>query len=310
MHDDINKCGIGVIDGIDHGHTGKVRRVDTEALKSSLDSGAIVLLTSIGYSLTGEAFNVSTHDVASEVAIALGAEKLVCLVEGKGVVDGKGRPVSELTPEAAEAIVGSKRRLAQDVRLHLCSAVHACRSGVRRAHLIRRKIDGGLLRELFTRDGVGTLVTEEAFEGVRRARNKDVGGLRELLDPLERSGVLVRRSREMLERDIERFTVIERDGMIVACAATYLYPDEGAAELACVAVHPRYQDAGRADVLLAYLEKTCRDQGIERLFVLTTQTAHWFRERGFEPAGKHSLPVEKRRRVDGGRRSKVFVKLL
>lgn len=301
---------LGVIEGVDYQYTGEVRRVDAEAIRTHLDSGAVVILTPIGYSITGEAFNVSTHDLAAAAAVALRADKLICLVEGKGVVDRRGRLQHELTPEKADALLAQPHRLARDVELHLQSAVRACRRGVRRAHLVSRRIDGGLLRELFTRDGIGTLVSEQQFEGVRAARPEDVAGILELIEPLERQGILVRRPRDMLERDIGRFTVIERDGLIVACAAVYPYPEENIAELACVAVHPHYREAGRADVLLQYIERICREDGLARVFVLTTRTAHWFLERGFEPSSMRLLPAAKRALYDKKRRSKVFVKAL
>ncbi len=301
---------VGVIEGVDFQYTGEVRRVDADAIRAHLDSGALVILTPIGYSITGEAFNVSTHDLAAAAAIALRADKLICLVEGKGVVDRRGRLQHELTPETAETLLAGDHRLGRDVDLHLQSAVRACRRGVRRAHLVSRRIDGGLLRELFTRDGIGTLVSEQQFEGVRSARPEDVAGILELIEPLERQGILVRRPREMLERDIGRFIVAERDGMIVGCAALYVYPEENVAELACVAVHPQYREAGRAEVLLQYVERVCREQGVARVFVLTTRTAHWFVERGFEPSSPRVLPEAKRALYDKKRRSKVFMKSL
>jgi len=176
--------------------------------------------------------------------------------------------------------------------------------------LVARQSDGALLRELFTRDGVGTMVTSEAFEGVRTAQQSDVGGILALIEPLEEQGILVRRSREMLENDIDRFTVIERDGMVVACAALYAYPDDGIAELACLVVHPDYRTAGRGDQLLHYLERECVAGGLDRLFVLTTQTSHWFRERGFESCELSDLPAARRSHYDQGRRSKILLKPL
>ncbi len=301
---------IGVIDGVDYQYTGEVRKVEADTIRAHLESGAVVILTPIAYSITGEAFNVSTHDLAASAAVALRADKLICLVEGKGVVDGRGRLRKELTPEKAEALLAEPHKLGRDVDRHLESAVRACRRGVHRAHLVSRRIEGGLLKELFTREGVGTLVSEQQFEGVRPARAEDVAGILELIEPLEEQGILVRRPREMLERDIQRFTVLERDGMIVGCAAVYTYPDENIAELACVAVHPQYREAGRAEGLLQYVERVCREQKVDRLFVLTTRTAHWFRERGFEPASVKVLPEAKRSLYDKRRRSKVFVKTL
>ena len=301
---------IGVLDGVDYQHTGKPRRIDAQAIGQRLDDGAIVVLTPIGYSSTGEAFNISSHDVAAATAAALGADKLIGLVEGEGIPDEAGRAYSELSPQAARHVLESGRALGHDVERHLAAAIDACTAGVPRAHLVARKSDGALLRELFTRDGVGTLVTSEAFEGVRSAGPGDVGGILALIEPLEEQGVLARRSREMLENDIDCFTVIERDGMVVACTALYPYPEDAAAELACLVVHPDYRTSGRGHQLLQYLERQCEAAGLQRLFVLTTQTSHWFREQGFENCNVDAIPEVRRAAYDLGRRSKTLIKTL
>ncbi len=298
---------LGVVDGIDTHWTGCVRRVDTEGIRQRLDSGAVVLLSPLGYSVTGEVFNLSFLDVASATATALGADKLVTLVEDRGIVDKRKRMAHEMTPADARAVL-DRPRLGQGLRRHIEAALHACEHGVRRAHLVPRREDGALLLELFTRDGVGTLVTAETYEGVRTARAEDVGGILELIEPLAAEDVLVQRPRELLERDIDRFTVVERDGLILACAA--FHPYGRSAEVAAVAVHPSYRDGGRGEVLLSYLERRAREEGIETLFVLTTRTAHWFRERGFEPGKLSDLPKDRRARYDRRRGSKVLVKRL
>lgn len=299
---------LGVRDGVDYGHTGLVRRIDAEAIQQRLDTGAIALFPSLGYSPTGEVFNLTAQDVATSAAIALGADKLVCLLEGAGVSDSQGNPVSNLEPRQVDQLL--EKDLPEELEQHLRAAVSACRSGVKRVHLIQRGIDGALLRELFTRDGIGTLLTAAPYEDTRTARLEDVGGVLELIAPLERQGALVRRSREALETEIERFTVMRRDGMIVACAALYPYPADAMAELACLAVHPSYQGDHRGDKLLENLESRAREQGIKALVVLTTQTAHWFRERGFEPAEIGSLPMKKQELYNFRRNSNVFLKQL
>jgi amino-acid N-acetyltransferase len=301
---------VGVVDGVDYQHTGKPRRVDAEAIRQRLDDGAIVVLTPIGYSATGEAFNISSHDVAAATAIALGADKLIGLLEGEGVLDAEGLPPSQLTPHEAEQLLRSGPGLGHHAERHVAAAIQACRGGVPRAHLVARQSDGALLRELFTRDGVGTMVTSETFEGVRAAAQGDVGGILALIEPLEEQGILVRRSQEMLENDFDRFTVIERDGMVVACAALYPYPDDAIAELACLVVHPDYRTSGRGDQLLQYVERQCDAQGLRRVFVLTTQTSHWFRERGFENCELDDLPKIRRSAYDQSRRSKILLKPL
>jgi amino-acid N-acetyltransferase len=301
---------VGVVDGIDYQYTGRPRRIDAEGIRQRLDDGAIVVLTPIGYSATGEAFNISSHEVAAATAIALRADKLIGLLEGQGVLDSEARAPSQLTPQEAEQLLFSGRDLGHDVQRHVAAAIAACRGGVPRAHLVSRRSDGSLLRELFTRDGGGTMVTSETFEGVRPATHTDIGGILALIEPLEEQGILVRRPREMLENDIDRFTVIERDGMVVACAALYPYLDDSIAELACLVVHPDYRTSGRGEQLLQYLERQCDAQGLRRLFVLTTQTAHWFRERGFETCDLDELPEARRSVYDEQRRSKILLKPL
>jgi len=301
---------IGVRDGVDYCHTGEVRRVDWTAIEQRLDSGAIAIVAPIGYSPTGEIFNLSAADVAASVAIDLGAEKLIGLLEERGVVDGRNRLITNMVPREVDTLLGGRRRLPEELVQHLRAAVSACRSGVKRIHLIQRQLDGTLLKELFTRDGIGTLITAEPYEETRTASIDDVGGLLELLEPLEAKGVLVRRSRELLETEIGGFTLMERDGMAIACAALYPYPQESMAELACVVVHPDYRGSERGARLLAHMEQQARSRGIARLFLLTTQTAHWFRERGFEPGELKDLPMRKRELYNYRRNSKVFIKVL
>ncbi|QYZ66705.1 MAG: N-acetylglutamate synthase [Gammaproteobacteria bacterium (ex Lamellibrachia satsuma)] len=301
---------IGVRNGTDYGHTGEVRRVDSAAIEQRLETGAIAIIPPIGYSPTGEVFNLSAADVAASVAIALGADKLISLVEGKGLTDSRGRLITNVVPRDVDTILSRRKRLAEDICQHLRAAVTACRSGVNRIHLLDRKGDGALLQELFTRDGSGTLITAEPYEETRTATIDDVGGLLELLEPLEAEGTLVRRSRELLETEIERFTLMERDGMAIACAALYPYAKEQIAELACVVVHPDYRDGGRGDWLLEQMETTARAQGIRQLFLLTTHTAHWFRERGFVTADLKSLPIKRRQLYNYQRNSKVLIKQL
>ena len=301
---------VGVVDGVDYQYTGKPRRIDAEAMRQRLDDGAIVVLTPIGYSATGEAFNISSHEVAAAAAMSLGADKLIGLLEGPGVIDDEGRNVSQLTPREAEQVLRRGRNFGHDVERHLAAAIQACEGGVPRAHLVARQDDGSLLRELFTREGAGTMVTSETFEGVRPATREDIGGILALIEPLEEQGILARRSQEMLENDIDRFTVIERDGMVVACAAIYAFVEDAIAELACLVVHPDYRTSGRGDQLLQYLERECTTQGVRRLFVLTTQTSHWFRERGFESCDLDRIPEARHSVYDQGRRSKVLLKSL
>ncbi len=300
---------LGIRDGVDYLHTGEVRSIDAEAVHWQLDDGAIVLLSPIGYSPTGEVFNLSAEDIATAAAIQLQADKLICLIDSEGINDEQQRLLRELTlPEAQKQLTQNQPALAPDVIRYLRSAITVCQAGIPRTHLISRHIDGGILLELFTRDGIGLLITAENFEDTRLAAIDDVGGLLELIAPLEKNGTLMRRSRERLEMEIEHFIVVERDGMIIACAALYPYKKEKIAELACLAVHPDYRKKNRGDILYNYLEKQAKQRGLQKLFVLTTRTAHWFQERGFNEIDIKQLPIEKQALYNYQRNSKVFMK--
>lgn len=299
---------IGVMDGVDFHHTGEVRRIDRKAISQHLDEQSIVLLSSMGYSPTGEVFNLACEDVATSTAAALEADKLILFGPDAGIFNAEGQLLRELKPTRAQPLLNA---LGNSLPGSLLSAAcKACDKGVRRSHIVSFCEDGALLTELFTRDGGGTLVTQEAFEQIRTATIDDVGGLIELLRPLEEAGILVRRSREVLETEIGQFTLIERDNMIIGCAALYPLDDSSAAELACVAIDPNYRHGGRGDQLLAHIESQARVMKLDSLFVLTTRTAHWFRERGFVPSSVERLPAKRASLYNYQRNSKVFEKAL
>ena len=319
---------LGVRDGVDLLHTGEVRKIDAAAIRRRLDQHDIVLLSPIGYSPTGEIFNLSLEDVATQAAVELAADKLVFLIDTEGVPQDdtdaespKGLARAQLpdperaihnalTVNEARQVLEKARTLPEDITYYLPCAITACTQGVKRAHFISRHRDGALLSELFTRDGVGTLITPAPLETLRAASIDDVGGILGLLEPLEREGVLVRRSRELLEMEIERFLVLESDGIIAGCAALYPFPEEQAAELACLAVSREYRGRGFGDRLLAEAEKNGKRAGFERLFVLTTRTEHWFEERGFIDSSLDHLPKRKQALYNYKRRSKVLQKTL
>lgn len=300
---------IGVVDGVDFHHTGEVRRLDRKGIGRQLDERNIVLLSPLGYSPTGEVFNLACEDVAMRAAVDLGADKLILFGAEPGLMDETGNLIRELSPQQVPAHV--QRLGAGNYQGELLDAAgQACRAGVKRSHVVSYAINGSLLTELFTRDGGGTLVDQEQFEQIREATIQDVGGLIDLITPLEEQGILVRRSREVLEREIEQFTIVERDGLIIACAALYPIADSDAGELACLAVNPEYRHGGRGDELLERIEARARAKGLRNLFVLTTRTAHWFQERGFEPSGVERLPAARASLYNFQRNSKIFEKAL
>jgi amino-acid N-acetyltransferase len=300
----------GVVEGIDMLHTGEVRKINAAAIQDRLDHGELVLLSPLGYSPTGEIFNLALEDVATAVAIALKAEKLIFLMDAAGALGAHGELLRELAPSAAEAVLAKKSRLqAEDVKFYLPRAIAACRAGIARAHLVSRHVDGALLLELFTHEGIGTMVARESIENLRPAQVEDIGSILQLIEPLEIEGVLVRRGRDLLEREIERFVVLEHDRVIIGCAALYPY-DKGVAELVCLTVHPDYRRAGAGERLLHAIEAFARKAKIKRLFVLTTRAAHWFVERGFVASSVAALPRQKRALYNYQRRSQVFLKRL
>ena len=297
----------GIRDGVDYQMTGEVRSIDVDAIKNNLLHDHIVILGSMGYSATGEVFNLLGEDVALSAAVALGADKLILLGEEAGINDGD-RLLREMIPNEVDRFLRD-RDLNSEINYFLHCASNACRQGVHRTHIISYAKNGALLEELFTRDGSGTLISHDPYEEIRHANIDDVVGLTELLAPLEEQGILVARSRERLEQEIDNYSVIERDGMILGCAA--LYPlDDDSAEVACVAVHSEYRNGSRGNDLLAFLEQQARSHGLHKLFVLTTRTAHWFVEHGFVEVDANALPASRREKYDNSRNSKVFQKLL
>lgn len=297
---------LGVVDGVDFQHTGRVRRLDSAGIQQQLAAGSIVLLSPLGYSPTGEIFNLTLEDVAVHCAAAIGADKLLMLGAAPGVADGDGRLIRQLA-------VGEIPRLEVDdpeqQRL-LATARRACLAGVPRCHIISYRDDCSLLEELFTHDGNGTLVAKDDYEQARVATIDDVGGILELIEPLEQEGVLVKRSRELLETEIRQFRILERDGRIIACAALYPFAEDGCGEIACIVSHPDYRGGQRGQRLLRELEAEARRLGLDRVFVLTTQTAHWFIEQGFEEQPRESLPAARKQLYNLQRKSKVFFKPL
>lgn len=301
----------GIIEGVDYQFTGKVRNIDKMGLKELLASNAIVLVSPLGYSATGEIFNVNFADVAVQIALALQADKLIAFNDDGPISDKDGKVFRELTLLKCEKfLLDQNLRNRSNTYFSLRACHKACDGGVPRAHVVASTEDGALLKELFTRDGSGTMVYRDSYETIRRARIEDVQGILGLISPLESAGILVRRSRELLEREIHHFTVMEKDNVVIGCAALYPFSEKGSGELACVAINKDYQGSGRAAKLLTHIERQALKLHINKLYVLTTQTAHWFLEQGFVETLAELLPMERKALYNYQRRSKVFVKAL
>jgi len=297
---------IGVVEGTDFQFTGMVRKVDAAAIARHLEDGDLVLVPNIGYSPTGEVFNLTWEDVAESVAVALKADKLLMFTD-RLPTDRKGDALAELTAREAQALL-KKRDLGAQATRALEHTLRALAAGVARAHLVTRRSQSAMLLELFTHSGVGTMITADPVQKLRPARVEDIAAIVTLIEPLEADGTLVKRSRELLEREIGNFQVVEHDGVLLGCAALYPYPEAKSAEFACLAVAPDYRDAGFGELLLQACEDRAKALRIRRLFALTTRAAHWFLSQGFLAADVAALPVERRTLYNWKRGSKVFLK--
>lgn len=300
---------LGILDGVDLKWTGRVRRIAADIIRPILDSGALVLLSPLGYSPTGEAFNVLMEDIAVSAAKALNAQKLIFLTETPAIKDADKNQIFDITPSQVKTLL-ERGVLEENAGYYLKCAAKACSNGTPRAHLVPYETDGAILIELFTHDGVGTMVTPQDVEFLREATVADVGAILKLIEPLEEKGVLVKRGREVLEREIGHFSVLEHDGVIYGCAALYHFPAEKMAEMACLIVDPEIQGEGDGERILTYMENRARKLGVETLFILTTQTAHWFLKQGFVYAGIDDLPKDKQRIYNWQRRSQILIKKL
>jgi amino-acid N-acetyltransferase len=297
---------IGVLDGIDFQQTGEVRRIDVNGLQDRLADNQIVLIPPLGYSPTGEVFNLNTTDIASETAIALQANKLIYLTEGD-----LGSTITldknHMLPEEAEALYATPS-MSTDYQHVLRNAAIAAQNGVKRTHILDRHLDGALLSELFTREGVGILVAAKPPENVRPATLRDLPQLLKLMQPFADADILIKRSQATITQNITHFLVIESDHCIVACVALLPFAEEKLGELACLAVDTLYNKAGLGHRLLEAAEQQAQKQGLHGLFALSTQTGHWFLEHGFQTVTPEQLPKSRQAQYDKQRQSKVFLK--
>ncbi|MBP9058884.1 MAG: amino-acid N-acetyltransferase [Rhodoferax sp.] len=308
---------VGIVDGVDFQHSGLVRKVDTAGIVRTLDFGAMVLLSPFGFSPTGEAFNLTMEEVATSVASALQADKLIFVTEVPGIrihateAAGEDNPIdTELPLAAAEKLLAElpPAQLPTDTAFYLQHCVKACKNGVERSHIIPFAVDGAILLEVYVHDGIGTMVVDEKLESLREATVDDVGGILQLIEPLEKDGTLVKRSRTEIERDVSFYTVIEHDGVIFACAALYAYPEAKTGEMAALTVSTQVQGQGDGERVLKRIEQRAKAAGLDSIFVLTTRTTHWFLKRGFVLVDPDWLPEARKRKYNWDRKSQVLVK--
>ena len=310
---------MGIIDGVDFKHTGVVRKIDVAGITRSLDAGALVLISPFGFSPTGEAFNLAMEEVATSVAIALQADKLLFVTETPGVrirptePEAEDNPIDTELPLAdAQALIARlpSPEVPTDPSYYLRHCVSACVHGVERSHILPYAVDGSLLLEIYVHDGIGTMVVDEKLESLREATSDDVAGILQLIEPFEKDGTLVKRSRTEIERDIGNYSIVEHDGVIFACAALYPYPEAKTGEMAALTVSPQSQGQGDGEKILRRVEHRARAMGLSSIFVLTTRTMHWFIKRGFQQVDPDWLPEARKRKYNWDRKSQVLVKKL
>lgn len=296
---------VGVVQGVDLHFTGEVRRIDRDAIERRLEGGELVLISPLGFSPTGEVFNLNSLDLAAAVASAVNASKLILMMDSPGIADSEGSIARQLT-------VGEAREFCTSgpaPNRFLECAIGVCELGIERVHLVDRELDGVLIDELYTRDGIGTLVSNTPFDQIRSATIEDVGGILALIGPLERDGSLVKRAREKLEVEIECFSVLVREGVVIACGALYTMAEDFG-EIACLAVHADYRRDGFGNLVLGALERRASAAGLQQVFVLTTQATHWFLESGYLRIEISDLPVERQAMYNYQRNSIVLSKRL
>jgi amino-acid N-acetyltransferase len=308
---------VGIVNGVDFQHSGLVRKVDVTGIHQTLQMGSMVLLSPFGFSPTGEAFNLTMEEVATSVAIALKADKLVFVTEVPGIrvkpleLESEDNPIdTELPLDSAQKLLEQLPQADQptDIGFYLQHCVKACQSGVERSHILPFAVDGALLLEVYMHDGIGTMVVDEKLESLREATSDDVGGILQLIEPYEKDGTLVKRDRNEIERDAGQYTVIEHDGVIFGCAALFPYMDSKTAELAALTVSPNSQSQGDGEKILKRIEQRAKLKGLESIFVLTTRTTHWFLKRGFVQTDPDWLPEARKRKYNWDRKSIVLVK--
>ena len=298
----------GVVNGVDLQFHGEVRRVDTHAILSQLDTGNIVLLSSIGYSPSGECFYLDEYDVATTVAASIPSEKLIFLMDEKTLSNSRKQRIKFLTLSGAQELLSRRKTLSKTLRQYIEFAINACLNRVQRVHLLSSDVPGAILQELFSHDGAGTLITAEHYDDIRPATIEDVGGILSLIHPLEEQKILVQRTREQIELEIHNYDVIEHDGFVIACGALHPLKDKHIGEIACVAVHPDYQREGLGNRLLKHLEKKAWSLNLNSVFVLTTKALHWFREHGYRKSSIQELPISKQKTYNYQRNSRVYLK--
>ncbi len=300
----------GILGGVDYLYTGKVERVDTKSLHLFLNEGIIPLIPPIGYDGEGKTYRVNSDAVALEVAESMQAMKILYLSTSEGVIVN-GELIGQLSIAEADDFAKKKRgNLEAGLLSKLDHAARACRQGVARVHLLNGLRDEALLSEIFSQEGIGTMVYSNEYQQIRRVFKKDVRAVMTLIRQSVDSEELVKRTRADIMAHLDDYSVLEIDRNLVACVAVHIYPEQKVAELACLYVHKKHEGKGYGRKLMAYAEQLAVEKGANQLIALSTQAFNYFQQKGgFAESTPDILPPERRKKYDAGaRNSKVMVK--
>jgi amino-acid N-acetyltransferase len=307
----------GVIDGIDMEATGRVRNIDINAIENKLNHHEIVIVSPIGYSPIGQIFNLSYEQTAANIAAAIGADKLIYYVDANGILNERGELIPELTSEKAHKLIShieektspeAAQNLSYDDFNILKSSLFAIKNKIKKVHLINRHIDGSLIEELFTEKGSGTIFTEFALENFRKATEGDIKDIYRILSLFEKKKILVKRDLPQIKNSIEHFYILEHDKKFVGCVS--LNPYKEGLELASFAIDKNYQKLGFGKKLLKFCELEALKLKYNEVFILTTQSEHWFAENGFREKSKDLMPALRKKTYQSKRNSKYLTKKL
>jgi amino-acid N-acetyltransferase len=302
----------GIVGGVDRLFTGRVERVDTEFLNQLLEKGVIPVIAPLGFDGEGQTFRVNSDGVAMEVAEALKATKLIYVTEDASFTRDD-QPLTQISVSEAEEFF--KKHKAQ-IPAHLVSkmdhSIRACRNGVSRVHVLDGRVDEALLTEIFSSEGIGTMIYANEYQAVRRALKKDVQAIRNLIKESVEQEEIIKRSRADIIDHLGDYYVFQIDGKVVGCVALHIQPGGELAELACLSVSGANENMGIGQKLMLFAEDAARQKGVKKIFLLSTRAFNYFQQKGgYKDGTPNDLPSNRREKYEiSGRNSKVLIKTL
>ena len=301
---------MGIIQGVDHLFTGKVERVDTELLQALLAQGVVPVIPPLGFDGDGKTYRVNSDGVAVAVAEALKASKVIYITSNDGLIH-HGLLIRQLIVSELQILLQTQADgFIPEIVSKAQHAMAACKAGIPRVHIINGKVDEGLLAEVFSNEGIGTLIYANEYQQIRQAKKKDIRAIQLLTKQGVEASELVKRTRAMIEKNLADYYLFEIDKNPVACVALHVYPDQKKGELACLFVNPSHENQGIGRKLIQFVENKAREIGLTEIMTLSTQAFTYFQSKGgFAEGTPDDLPPARREKYDqSGRNSKVLVK--